>query len=254
MSILKRITKKYKSLRFLNKKATKLSMLGVALMGLCLSSSYSFAKYKSENYGGGAAGVATIGSVNTESVVIKAELINGASTGLYCFSAEFYIDISASEVRRMYSLDLRLSTGDNTDYYGGVDDKENPNKYNPTISGFGINDGTSNGAGVTYSGSLHTIYLDSNSNSQTEDNINLSYFSNANDSGKEKLEQLKYKTAYYATSSDGDKYTWNTYTFTSDIFRLPIEEAEEITTSSIRKYYKVLFNYFKTNFFALTQL
>ena len=58
MSILKRITKKYKSLRFLNKKATKLSILGVALIGLCLSSSYSFAKYRDENYGGGNAGAA----------------------------------------------------------------------------------------------------------------------------------------------------------------------------------------------------
>ena len=49
MSILKKITNKYGFLRFLNRKTTKLFLLSATLVGLCLSSGYSFAKYREEN-------------------------------------------------------------------------------------------------------------------------------------------------------------------------------------------------------------
>ena len=62
-NVLKKITKKYKWLRFLNYKTTKLAVLSAALFGLCLSSGASFAKYRDENYGGGNAGIATIKDV-----------------------------------------------------------------------------------------------------------------------------------------------------------------------------------------------
>ena len=60
-NVLKKITKKYKWLRFLNYKTTKLAVLSAALFGLCLSSGASFAKYRDENYGGGNAGAAKFG-------------------------------------------------------------------------------------------------------------------------------------------------------------------------------------------------
>ena len=60
-NIVKKITKKYKWLRFLNYKTTKLAVLSAALFGLCLSSGASFAKYRDENYGGGNAGAAKFG-------------------------------------------------------------------------------------------------------------------------------------------------------------------------------------------------
>ena len=45
-NIIKKITKKYKWLRFLNYKTTKLAVLSAALFGLCLSSGASFDKYR----------------------------------------------------------------------------------------------------------------------------------------------------------------------------------------------------------------
>ena len=104
MGILKRITKKYKSLRFLNKKATKLSVLGFALVALCISSNYSFAKYRDENYGGGNAGTAKFGEANLtfNPVVIQTPSIMESKThfGYYAILATFNVNIGASDTMR----------------------------------------------------------------------------------------------------------------------------------------------------------
>ena len=113
MSILKRITKKYKSLRFLNKKATKLSILGVSLIGLCLSSGYSFAKYRDENFGWDNAGVASPGEVYFHPIYETFKLpstINNSHFGTYVVVSEFYIFLSYINVKSSYAFSLEIGS------------------------------------------------------------------------------------------------------------------------------------------------
>ena len=119
-NILKKITKKYKWLRFLNYKTTKLAVLSAALFGLCLSSGHSFAKYRDENYGNGNAGVATLGDIyvhqNYETFKLP-ETMNETNLGTYVIVAEFNIIFSNFEVKANYSFSLEIggqkSTADN---------------------------------------------------------------------------------------------------------------------------------------------
>ena len=118
MSILKRITKKYMSLRFLNKKATKLSILGASLIGLCLSSGYSFAKYRDENYAGGSAGTAKFsnGIVSYQEKTYSLANVSEANNnlGTYAFAANFSIDFSESEVALDYTLRIKFGESFNS--------------------------------------------------------------------------------------------------------------------------------------------
>lgn len=121
-NVLKKITKKYKWLRFLNYKTTKLAVLSAALFGLCLSSGASFAKYRDENYGGGNAGAATFGDVTISYIEDDAvTTINlpkeGSSSsednpdvGWHAFIATFMMTIRPSEVKRAISLSIKLGS------------------------------------------------------------------------------------------------------------------------------------------------
>ena len=118
MSILKKITKKYKSLRFFNKKATKLSVLGAALIGLCISSGASFAKYRDGKYTGEGAGVAKFSngiisySEKTYSLANVSESNN--NLGTYAFAASFSIDFSDSEVALDYTVRIKFAESFNS--------------------------------------------------------------------------------------------------------------------------------------------
>lgn len=110
-NVLKKITKKYKWLRFLNYKTTKLAVLSAALFGLCLSSGHSFAKYRDENYGNGNAGAAKFdyGIVTYDPVTLKQPDENtDIEGGIHCFIASFKLTINESEVKTSYSLKLRI--------------------------------------------------------------------------------------------------------------------------------------------------
>ena len=149
MSILKKITDKYISLRFLNKKTTKLCLLSAALVGLCLSSGYSFAKYRDENYGGGNAGAAKFGDVLIYSdysrIQIPKNLSYDADYGFYAFVASFRLEFQSSEVQRSYSLNLRMSQRSNNLYDLGVDENGEKIAFPSTkLSSFVLSGGTGN--------------------------------------------------------------------------------------------------------------
>ena len=114
-NILKKITKKYKWLRFLNYKTTKLAVLSVALFGLCLSSGHSFAKYRDENYGGGNAGAAKFdyGLITFNPVSIQEpQNFNNTKGGVHVFGCEFQLEIPKVEVSINYTIKLRLVARD----------------------------------------------------------------------------------------------------------------------------------------------
>lgn len=109
--ILKKITKKYKWLRFLNYKTTKLAVLSAALFGLCLSSGASFAKYRDENYGGGDAGVVKFeyGTITPYSSPIQEpQKFANTKGGIHVFPCEFKLEIPTVETSISYSVKLRL--------------------------------------------------------------------------------------------------------------------------------------------------
>lgn len=118
-NILKKITKKYKWLRFLNYKTTKLAVLSAALFGLCLSSGASFAKYRDENYGGGNAGVVKFeyGYVTYNPAPIQQPTDEkNIKEGMHAFICEFYLEIPTVEVSISYSLKLRLVESNINDF------------------------------------------------------------------------------------------------------------------------------------------
>lgn len=117
--ILKKITKKYKWLRFLNYKTTKLAVLSAVLFGLCLSSGHSFAKYRDENYGNGNAGAAKFeyGFITYNPTPIQQPTDeNNIKEGLHAFICDFYLEIPTVEVSISYSLNLRLVQSDISDF------------------------------------------------------------------------------------------------------------------------------------------
>ena len=114
-NVLKKITKKYKWLRFLNYKTTKLAVLSAALFGLCLSSGASFAKYRDENYGGGNAGAAKFeyGLVTFNPVSIQEpQNYNNTKGGTHVFGCEFQLEVPKVEVAFNYTIKLRLVARD----------------------------------------------------------------------------------------------------------------------------------------------
>ena len=119
-NIVKKITKKYKWLRFLNYKTTKLAVLSAALFGLCLSSGASFAKYRDENYGGGNAGAAKFGggivSFSNKTYSLANILPENNDYGVYAFVAEFSIDFSEIEVSANYKMNLKFGENEFSTY------------------------------------------------------------------------------------------------------------------------------------------
>ena len=114
--------------RVFRKKAFKLSMVGISLVGLLISSGHSFAKYRDENYGGGNAGAAKFGSWSITSSTVNVKFTDSAPTGYYAFIASFTVSFTEGEVAREYTLKVK-----------GVDDstvasEANFNAYDKTPS------------------------------------------------------------------------------------------------------------------------
>ena len=101
-SILKKLVKK---------KVFKLGLVGTSLLGLMISSGFSFAKYIDTNYGNGNAGAARFGAkIENTTKFIYLPTIGGTNSprGYYAFAAEFCVDFSECEVKTKYNLGLKL--------------------------------------------------------------------------------------------------------------------------------------------------
>lgn len=114
--------------RFFKKKVVKLSLVGVSLVGLLVSSGHSFAKYIDQNYGNGNAGAAKFGSWSITSSTVNVKFPDGAPEGYYAFIASFTVSFTEGEVAREYTLKVK-----------GVDDsttasEANFNAYDKTPS------------------------------------------------------------------------------------------------------------------------
>ena len=99
-------------LRFLKKKVVRLCIMGTSLVGLTVSSTLSFAKYRDEYYGGGNAGTAKFGSWLIESENTPIDVPNNARSGWYAFLATFSLSFSTSEVDRSYTLKIKAINHD----------------------------------------------------------------------------------------------------------------------------------------------
>lgn len=133
-NVLKNITKKYKWLRFLNYKTTKLAVLSAALFGLCLSSGASFAKYRDENYGNGDAGVAQAGDVyfyNKYETFKLPDQINETHFGTYVVVSEFYVFLGYIDVKSSYSFSLEI--GNKTSSVNNIVSPTNTYFHSPNI-------------------------------------------------------------------------------------------------------------------------
>lgn len=210
-NILKKITKKYKWLRFLNYKTTKLAVLSAALFGLCLSSGASFAKYRDENYGGGNAGAAKFGGeiVSFDYKTYSIEKISAQYYGTYAFVAEFSIDFSNFEASFNYDISLKITANDSDIW----------SSNNPV-----------NGTSFSYkTGNLYT--LDAN-------------FKPTNNVSGLLTESMKINTNYaYASNADGwnssSSSDWLSYNSESDVVTLTgsisVNESDKIVE------YKILY-------------
>lgn len=266
-NVLKKITKKYKWLRFLNRKVTKLSVLGASLVGLCVSSGASFAKYKDENYGGGNSGLAKLGGgtiyYNYEMNQTPAYLDVNTQLGFYAFIASFRIEFDESELARTFDLELRLSKTPSTDYenydkslrssfvYTGSSDASLPTFITKITEGVGASYRMPNA--LDLKDEVDYLYLDENKNVKTGQ-VDLS---SRDDTNRKKWEEVDaslnidsfspnmlyygYVADYdndiiYQTDSNGKttvkdiNYTWSTKTIT---LSSDSTEKDAITTTNI---------------------
>ena len=221
-NVLKKITKKYKWLRFLNYKTTKLTVLSVALFGLCLSSGASFAKYRDENYGGGNAGAAKFEYGNifytpyTEEQPQSKELL---SQGVYVFVREFQLEIPVVEVSISYTVKLRMLA--------------------PNINDFDVD---KNDTGISRT---------SFTTNQTKDEFY--YFGEENNTLKTLSNTLSYIATgaenkithtpgywHYAVSDDKTNYEWKSSNVIDDKGIISIDSGVVNAGKSLIKYFKIV--------------
>ena len=138
-------------LRLFKKKAFKLSVLGVALIGLLISSGTSFAKYRDENYGGGAAGTAKFGTWSITQSIVSVNFPEDRKEGYYAFVADFNVYFSEGEVAREYTLKVKAVSNDVTANETSFNNSKkadaiyyylDSSKFNATALVYMISDGT----------------------------------------------------------------------------------------------------------------
>lgn len=220
-NVLKKITKKYKWLRFLNRKVTKLSVLGASLVGLCVSSGASFAKYRDENYGNDNAVIAKLGIATMYDKSIKIAEAQVNHEGIYALVADFKIVISESEVSRTFTLDLRMTNSETTNFTASTD-------YDTKLNHFRIL-GTS---GNVFSDKLYTI----SSTTNTSEETNLKTLTGDNSS---KLDNVYYNNVYYALSEDGTTFNWDRKEITKDTFTMI--NSMDINKVETSLYFKIVY-------------
>lgn len=215
--ILKKIAKKYKWLRFLNYKTTKLAVLSAALFGLCLSSGHSFAKYRDENYGNGAAAAARFG-ITVEPVAETISLAN-ANVGKYVFTANFKVSFKETEVKCSYNLKIKI--GSNRDGTWN-----NPGSVNRTL--FTTNTETKNINTLKRNDTGAYDLVSNNAGDLTAVHTALGVGASVTFGN----------TPYVGFSEDGSSYSWLPATITDS--NLNITENKEGNVGDVH-YYKVLY-------------
>jgi hypothetical protein len=123
--------------KLVKKKVFKLGLTGASLIGLMISSGFSFAKYIDTNYGNGNAGAARFNvtvSNNTKFIYLPDDL-SSFSSGYYAFIADFTIDFTDCDVSTQYNLNLKICEEYSTDYDNPYDLKYAKTYFKlPTLS------------------------------------------------------------------------------------------------------------------------
>lgn len=180
--------------KLFRKKVFKLGLVGTSLLGLMISSGFSFAKYIDTNYGNGNAGAARFGvsvTNNTKFIYLPDDLSTFKS-GYYAFVADFSVDFTKCEVKTQYNLNLKICEEYSTDY-----DNPYPLKYSYTY--FQLPTLSTGNSYVNYT----IVEKDEYTHEFKEDNV-ASYLTNG-----AITTTFKEKTLYYAFSKDGSTYNWN---------------------------------------------
>ena len=179
--------------KLVKKKVFKLGLTGASLIGLMISSGFSFAKYIDTNYGNGNAGAARFNvtvSNNTKFIYLPDDL-SSFSSGYYAFIADFTIDFTDCDVSTQYNLYLKICEEYSTDYDNPYDLKYTKTYFKlPTLS----ND-------QTYTN--YTIVGDVNDESHTFKGDNVPSYLTDN-----KHTVFDDNKLYYAFSNDGESYNW----------------------------------------------
>jgi hypothetical protein len=177
--------------RVVKKKYIKLCLLASSLVGLMVSSSFSFAKYRDENYGNGNAGAArfSINVTNDTKFIYLPDNLDGYESNYYAFLASFCVDSSECEVKTKSNIYLKLCDEYSTNY-------DNPYPLDRKQTYFMLP--------ATASNHPYTITGDVNSENHTlvkEDVASL--LTNS------KVTNFSLNTFYYGYSKDGSNYNWN---------------------------------------------
>ena len=175
--------------KLVKKKVFKLGLTGASLIGLMISSGFSFAKYIDTNYGSGGAGAARFGAkvIYEENSIQLPNELNEYYEGVYAFITSFRVDFTECEVKCKYNINIKLSNENNSKY---TDDSD---------------------LDITYFtlGSSQTVYTFSSSSGSLEKeeapslNWNMGYSSFATN------------TFYYAMSVNNTTYNWYSYSSTN---------------------------------------
>ena len=234
-NVLKKITKKYKWLRFLNYKTTKLAVLSAALFGLCLSSGASFAKYRDENYGGGNAGVAKFGAEPDIKYTLDAikfpDNVDESDLGTYAYIAEFGIGFPEIEIKANYTLSINL-----------VDYKSNINNIIPAKSSYFFD------SNLQSKGEILTTYMNGDSGVVQTSGV-MSYLTNS------QFSTANNSTCYFSYGKRANSF--NNGEFTSDVdwenWRSVEEQSGDGTSFSFprtKEINQAFYDYYRIIFFV----
>ena len=176
--------------KVVKKKYIKLCLLAASLVGLMVSSSFSFAKYRNENYGGGNAGAArfSVNVTNDTKFIYLPDDLSGYESNYYAFLASFCIDLSECEVNTKSNIYLKLCGEYSTNY-------DSPYKLEKGTTYFMLPS--------TASINPYTIEGDVNSEEQTLIKSDV-----ANRLTKNKVNSFSLNKFYYGYSTDGSNYNW----------------------------------------------
>ena len=182
----------FKSLKkVVKKKYIKLCLLGASLSGLMVSSGFSYAKYRNENYGNGNAGAArfNINVTNDTKFIYLPDNLAGYESNHYAFLASFCVDLSECEVNTKCNIYMKLCDEYSTNY-------DNPYPLDRKQTYFMLPS--------TASVNAYTIQGDVNSEEHTLVKEDVASLLTNN-----KISSFSKNTFYYGYSKDGSNYNWN---------------------------------------------
>ena len=208
----------FKSLkRVVKKKYIKLCLLASSLVGLMVSSGFSYAKYRNENYGNGNAGAArfNINVTNDTKFIYLPDNLSGYESNHYAFLASICVDLSECEVNTSCNIYLKLC-GEYSTNYNSPYPLERGTTYFMLPSTASVN--------------AYTIEGDVNSEEHTLVKSNV-----ATKLTKEKVNSFALNKFYYGYSADGSNYNWNSsFNVTANSTEVIIKN---ITSSALSKFY-----------------